>query len=361
MTYISPNNSIPLSIEFSQYLGNIDNSTPLSISFDPLVVALINIINENFVLNDSQINTIIVKILNQVIENFNINDFNNNYSLINKDYITRFFMYDSNSLAYILGAVINETLGLSDNYSFPGAGYMKQIIESLSLNDNFVSMLRTKEIISESIGLNDSNSASNKIVLVLGENFNFSEDIISKQNAIIQILEDFTFEDDLFFNLIQNNEITYDYDTWFMNYETKSFTRFTNFYFNSYLKMDGKYYIANDKGLFLVDGNKDDLKDISATIKTGLLKFGSGIKARVDQAFLYAMNDGTMKIKVLGSDGLEYVYSTSQASLDETVKRVKFGKGRTLTYIQFELDNDGATDFKIDDIKFTKQITSRIT
>jgi hypothetical protein len=68
-----------------------------------------------------------------------------------------------------------------------------------------------------------------------------------------------------------------------------------------------------------------------------------------------------MKIKVLGSDGLEYVYSTSQISDSETVKRVKFGKGRVLTYIQFELDNDGSTDFRIDDIKFTKQIISRIT
>ena len=68
---------------------------------------------------------------------------------------------------------------------------MKQIIESLSLNDNFVSMLRTKEIISESIGLNDSNSASNKIVLVLGENFNFSEDIISKQTYITDNIREY--------------------------------------------------------------------------------------------------------------------------------------------------------------------------
>lgn len=358
MSYTPPNNTNTVSLEFKQVL-NTNNSNIVSISFDPLVTALVNIINENFNLTENE--NITSAILKQIVENVTLNDLLNVYVLKNRNLQSGFSLIDSNSLSYILGAIINETLGLEDNYSFPGAGYVKQITESLSFNDNFLSMLKTKEIIQESMNLSDNNDLSKRIVLVLSENFNFSDDIISKQNAIVQVLEEFNFEDDLFFNLIKDNEIVYDYDTWFMNYETKSFTRFTNFYFNSYLKMNGKYYIANDKGLFLVDGNKDDLKDISATIKTGLLRFGNGIKARVDQAFLYAMNDGVMKIKVLGSDGLEYVYSTSQISNDETVKRVKFGKGRTLTYIQFELDNNGSTDFKIDDIKFTKQITSRIT
>lgn len=186
-------------------------------------------------------------------------------------------------------------------------------------------------------------------------------------NSRISIPETLKLEDNVLLYQIKPDGsyklITLRTDTFVVNAENQAWTAYQDYNFNSYVKIDGKYYGAKEDGLYLLEGETDDGMAIPSTIRTGLMTNTIGLKSRVQEVYLYVSSNGTMTLKVLGSDNKEYMYNVVQSQDNDTLDstRVRLGKGRKLQYWQFELNNNGSTKFDLDSVKIYHIITGQVS
>ena len=144
------------------------------------------------------------------------------------------------------------------------------------------------------------------------------------------------------------------YDAWVMNTETGGVWQYTNYPFTSYTKFGGKYYGIKEDGLYEITGTDDDGTDIEASIKTGLLDFGTSKLKRVPKAFLGLHANGDMLLNVTHTteEGKVTNWHRLEARSDAPEgMQVKLGRGPKARYWQFELKTVDGTDFSMDDLK----------
>lgn len=131
-------------------------------------------------------------------------------------------------------------------------------------------------------------------------------------------------------------------DTWVMNLRTGASSRYENFYFDSFMNVDGVLYGANSEGLFELGGDDDDGAPIEAVIDFGLKSFGSNQLKRLEQIYLTVASDGPMFVRVT-AEGASYTYTMRDFNEAMQTQRVTPGKGMRANYFGFEVGNiDGA-------------------
>lgn len=142
---------------------------------------------------------------------------------------------------------------------------------------------------------------------------------------------------------------------WVMTPETKAMRRYTNWDFNSYATLGGQFLAAGPAGIYKVGGDTDDGAAIRATIRTGLLNFGSQNMKAVSRAYIGATAAGNLLLRVQATtyDGrdVEQTYRMTPAVAGAPRNHlVPVGKGFRSVYWTFELanDTDGA-DFDVTD------------
>lgn len=141
-------------------------------------------------------------------------------------------------------------------------------------------------------------------------------------------------------------------ETWVMNLATQGNTSYSNYAFNSYAKVFGRYYGANRSGLYALDGDTDDGAPIRASLSLGQLDFGTATLKTVKQAYLGMSASGNLFVKVIGEDGESYIYKTRSFSESLKQQRVTFGKGLRTSYVQLEIYNESGDDFELDTVEF---------
>ena len=257
-------------------------------------------------------------------------------------------------------AIIQDAANISD--STKGTLQLK-IQDTAVLTDNFIAKSYFQAQFIESILVSDSFTPARRINLTVIENVDIAEELNTK-GLFNSSITDFTKVET--YVTLYNAEIPYnDNDTWVINYETNSVSKYTRFTFNSFAKIGGKYYGANEFGLYELgtDENEDGETDnISTKITTGFIDpSGMGMKSNVREMELYVKNNGTMTLRAYASDDLffDYQLKTTNDSIKGT--RISMGRNRKAVYWQFELLNDQGTDFDLNDAKLYRLVSGRIT
>lgn len=144
--------------------------------------------------------------------------------------------------------------------------------------------------------------------------------------------------------------------TWAINTRNGAVTEYSNYNFNSFAKINNKYFGAADAGLYELTGDDDAGTDIIAQIKSGFAQFGGSRFTSFKAAYLGMRGEGDFVLKVETGDGKTYNYAVVGKDMQTT--KVHMGKGLRARYFAFELISTGQ-DFDLDDIEFMPLVAQR--
>ena len=141
-----------------------------------------------------------------------------------------------------------------------------------------------------------------------------------------------------------------------VNTDGKGLSRYTNYPFNSFMRVGGLYYGATDTGLYQLDGNDDAGTPIAARLRVGMAMLGSRSLKRVPAAYFSYTASGDLLLKVVipsPVDGLREAHcyklkANNTANLGPG--RVVIGKGLTSVYWDFAVENIAGADFEMEAI-----------
>lgn len=147
---------------------------------------------------------------------------------------------------------------------------------------------------------------------------------------------------------------------WVANAETGGFTRYENFQFNSFAKIDGVYYGCREDGIYKLEGDDDNGEPVQAMLSLGKQMFKTTSFKKVHNCYLGIASDGVMYLKVI-VEGEEYLYSSRRSDTNMMTQRIDLGRGLRATFYEFELYNADGEDFEINNIEFlVAPLTRRI-
>lgn len=148
------------------------------------------------------------------------------------------------------------------------------------------------------------------------------------------------------------------------NAETKAFTSYANYPFNSFAKIGHDYYGVADDGLYLLDGDDDGGEPIEASIRTALTTLGTSKMKRLPSVYLGMSADGRMVMKAIttshdGSKREDWYALEERPATAVRETRVKLGRGLKSVYWGFELVNVDGADFALDAMQLFPMILER--
>ncbi len=117
-------------------------------------------------------------------------------------------------------------------------------------------------------------------------------------------------------------------------------SRFTNYGFNSFAKIGGKYYGAKADGVYLLEGSSDVGQAIDVSVLTGRLDFGTAVLKRIENLYVGVSSNDYIYVRV-DSEGQSYTYRARDKSSALQQQRVDVGKGLRSNFFEFELIGKG--------------------
>ena len=159
---------------------------------------------------------------------------------------------------------------------------------------------------------------------------------------------------------------TGEYVAYAINTETTGLTKYTNYPFNSFAKIGGKYYGAGPTGLYLLEGPDDAGTPIAARARMAFTSLGSSASKRVSSVFLAYTSTGALRLKVLtldanGGKRADYYRLNAQTTGDMREGRIKIGQGLRSVYWGFEIEAIDGAAFEIDLVSIHPLILERRT
>jgi hypothetical protein len=149
-----------------------------------------------------------------------------------------------------------------------------------------------------------------------------------------------------------------------MHTETNAVSEYTNFPFNSFAQFNGVYLGASDaagnSGIFALTGDTDNGTLIQAAARVGITDFATSHLKRVDRCYVGYRTDGNLVMRVLTDEINQRDYlltGTGAAGLHGN--HVRFGKGLTARYWQFEVRNQGGAYFDMNMIELKPTVLKR--
>jgi hypothetical protein len=149
------------------------------------------------------------------------------------------------------------------------------------------------------------------------------------------------------------------YTGWVMNVDGFGVSQYQSFPFNSFARIGGSYYGANQNGLYLLEGNDDDGANIEASVTLGSTNFGHAQKSTLIQAYLAMRSDGQLLIKTVTDDNKERWLLASIGNGRLNNERVKLQKGVKSNYWQVGLKNVDGADFEVSGLELIPILLKR--
>lgn len=159
-----------------------------------------------------------------------------------------------------------------------------------------------------------------------------------------------------------NNE---DYVAWAINTESKGLSRYTQYPFNSFMKVGDKYYGATDTGLHLLEGDDDAGVPIEAKLRLGMSSMGTRVMKRSPAMYAGYTASGDLLLKVVTANAIDsereaHAYRLiARAAGSMREGRVPIGKGIKAVYFDYQLENIDGADFELDVIEFQPLVLER--
>lgn len=141
--------------------------------------------------------------------------------------------------------------------------------------------------------------------------------------------------------------------TWALNAATAGTTRYENYNFNSFAKVNGKFYGMKASGLYELAGPTDAGAPVRARVNLGNNSFGTSLQKSMSEAYVGVASDGAIVVKVVANDET-YLYTARSSSDVMKTQRVEFGRGFKATFFELEIQNSPAGGaFDLASIEFT--------
>lgn len=151
---------------------------------------------------------------------------------------------------------------------------------------------------------------------------------------------------------------TGEYVAWVMNTESRALSRYTQYPFNSFAKIGGRYYAAAADGLHRLDGDDDDGTPIPARLRLGLSALGTRRLKRLPEAFVGYTATGALLLHVItvneesGQKEAAIYRILERSASSERETRWKLGKGIKAVDFDFVIENVDGADFELAAIDF---------
>ncbi|PJO51905.1 hypothetical protein CR156_06680 [Stenotrophomonas lactitubi] len=151
---------------------------------------------------------------------------------------------------------------------------------------------------------------------------------------------------------------TGEYVAWVMNTESRALSRYTQYPFNSFAKIGGRYYAAAADGLHRLDGDDDDGTPIAARLRLGLSALGTRRLKRLPEAFVGYTASGALLLHVItvneqsGQKEAAIYRILERPASSERETRWKLGKGIKAVDFDFVIENVDGADFELAAIDF---------
>lgn len=253
----------------------------------------------------------------------------------------------TNTLAAL--ALLAEAITLADTL---GNLQQSDITDTLALADTLTNRLSAFERLIATLAFDDDTSALALVTVLNTEALNLSDDITAKA-AFIAVLEEgidfgvsFVFDETPYFGLS-------------MNARTKAIAEYSGFDLNSITTFHDKGYGAGPDGLSLLDGDDDAGEVIAWRVRSGLRRFDSGVKKRLESAYLTHAANGMVLLKCIvvcpdespAATQLtfvkkEYWYELRSSGSQSHQDRIDLGRGMRGVTWAFELAGDGTCPYR---------------
>lgn len=149
------------------------------------------------------------------------------------------------------------------------------------------------------------------------------------------------------------------YTGWVMNTESFAVSEYSNYPFNSFAQIAGKYYGANSNGLYLLEGDTDAGDAIEAYVSLGLTNFGEPRTKRMRAAHIGIRSDGKTLLRVKTDSNDTKYYEIEESKNGLSSKKVPMQRNLLSTYWHFTLENVNGSDFELDSFEFVPVVLNR--
>lgn len=157
------------------------------------------------------------------------------------------------------------------------------------------------------------------------------------------------------------------YIAWVLNTESKGLSRYTNYPFNSFMRVGRAYYGVTSTGLYKLSGDDDAGTPIAAKLRLGMSDLGTRKLKRLPEGYIGYTSDGTLLLQVIFSDEATgekngaYYTLPPRAAGNVRENRWKVGKGLKSVDWDFEITNVDGADFDLQSIQWRPIILDRRT
>ncbi len=145
---------------------------------------------------------------------------------------------------------------------------------------------------------------------------------------------------------------------WAINAKTNASSKYENFEFNSFAEYKGRYFIANDDGVFEIAGDTDNGTPIVAQVMTGKLDNNSSVKKRMSNAYSGIDSAGVLTLTIFTDDGQRYNYNIASTDGLQTVRTI-LGRGLYSRYWQVLLTNEDGEMFELESFELMPATATR--
>jgi len=164
----------------------------------------------------------------------------------------------------------------------------------------------------------------------------------------------FVFPHQEFEGYAESTVITNIYRGIVMNLLNQVISTYSNYPFNSLAYFNGKYLGATDAGIYVLNGNHDNGRNINSKFKTGPMDFGSKQIKYIRDVWVTHRTDGHLALvfSVDEDNSTEVERQTILVNATELQEeKIKVPRGLKGRYYTIELKNLSGADFDIDKLE----------
>jgi hypothetical protein len=147
-----------------------------------------------------------------------------------------------------------------------------------------------------------------------------------------------------------------------LNLALEATTQYSRYNFNSMCKFGDHYIAANEYGIFTLNGDDDDGRDINA--RFDLVKSNLGIQEdkRIRKFYVSGEGTGTLKITTIFDDNSsEIYYLDMQEGYVEHGTKISARRSGRGEFIQIRVENQDGADFSVDQLSALLVVVRRRT
>jgi hypothetical protein len=273
------------------------------------------------------------------------------------------------ALSVTQAMILFEALSLEDQFSLNGQ-LLAELVDKLNLHDTIQRLIGGA--LSDALALTHGNVAVYAGMAIIADEVLVTDDLLPTFQIMVFAADTLELDDEFVLQGIYNGLLADQLSfansylipgdsstTWALNTRTGSLTEYTNFTFNSLVRMglSGITYLGADStGLYKLNGDDDAGVPIISDIIGGLVQFTGSHFTSFKTVYLGVRASGKFILKLMTGDGKKYVYAVNAQPMKTT--RVELGKGLRARYFSWELISTGQ-DFDLDGIEFLPIMSER--